>query len=97
MRLNMSGKPTVEFRSEQDVTDILDINQALYNQDNFSGSLWDGNSMVLVAQIPYITLDQWAQEDDINFMRWNEEDKAKIIKRLNDPSWKKLRTAPGRI
>ncbi len=97
IRMTDSGRGTIEFRSEQDCTDILEINQAFRNQDNSSGSLWHGKDWVRVAQIPFIVLDKWAQEEDINFLRWNEEDKAKIMRRLNDSEWSKLRTAPGKI
>ncbi len=97
MRLNMHGKPALEFHAEQDCTEILEINKALMNEDNSSGSLWAGRDWVRVAQIPLLTLEKWRKEDGIDWFRWNDEDKAKIIARLNDNSYSKLRTAPGRI
>jgi len=97
MRLNTHGKHTIEFSVEQECEEILDINKALRNVDNSSGSLWNGQEWVRVAQIPVALIEKWAKEEDINFYRWNDEDKARIMRRLNDNSWSDLRTAPGRI
>jgi hypothetical protein len=97
MRLNTTGKHAVEFHAEQDCSEILKANVDLQNEDNFSGSLWNGRGWVKVASIPMIVLEKWAQEDNIDFMRWNEEDKAKTMLRLNDKEYSKLRTAPGKI
>ncbi len=97
MRLNTTGKHSIEYKVEQDCEEILEINKALRNEDNFSGSLWAGRDYVHVAQIPLAMIEKWAIEDDINLLRWNDEDKAKIMRRLNDNEWSGLRTAPGRI
>ena len=50
-----------------------------------------------VAQVPLALLEKWMVEDDIDFYRWNDDDKARIMRRLNDNDYSKLRTAPGRI
>ena len=42
MRLNTSGKHSIEYHVEQDCEEILDLNKALRNEENFSGSLWGG-------------------------------------------------------
>ena len=99
MRINTldNTNHSIEYRNTQNCDEILAINKALRNQDNFSGSLWNGSNWVRVAQLPLALLEQWAEEDDINFYRWNDDDKARIMRRLNDPSYSQLRTAPGRI
>jgi hypothetical protein len=97
MRLNTDGRHSIEFKSEQDCSDILALNAAFANRDNASGSLWDGRSMVKVASIPLALIEKWQKEEDIDFMRFNDEDRVKLLAKLNDPQFKKLRTAPGRI
>ena len=98
MRINASeSKPKIEFETYQDCEEILRDNQALFNRDNFSGSLWAGRGYVKVASIPMAMIEKWAKEDGINFLRFNDEDKAKLLKRLNDKDYSKLRTAPGRL
>jgi hypothetical protein len=97
MRINRHGRHAIEHHVTQECEEILEINKALLNEDNFSGSLWHGQSWIRVAQIPLAMLEKWMIEEDINFLRWNDDDKARIMRRLNDPSFRKLRTAPGRI
>ena len=97
MRINPHGKKPIEWHVVQDCTEVLELNKALLNEDNFSGSLWNGSDWVRVAQIPLALLEKWMIEDDINFYRWNDDDKARIIRRLNDPEWRGLRTARGRL
>jgi hypothetical protein len=97
MCLDTSDRHKVVFHAHQMCDDVLEQNAAFRNLDNFSGSLWDGRDYVRVAQIPLVMLEKWAREDDINFYRWNEQDKARLMKRLNDPDYSKLRTAPGVI
>ena len=97
IRINKHGRHAIEEHVHQDCTDVLEMNKALRNRDNFSGSLWAGGDWIRVAQIPFVILEKWMLEDDINFFRWNDEDKARMMRRLNDPSWRGLRTAPGRI
>jgi len=88
---------SIEEHVAQDCTEVLEMNAALRNRDNFSGSLWAGRSWVQVAQIPFAVLEKWMIEEDIDFYRWNDEDKARIVRRLISNEWSGLRTAPGRI
>jgi hypothetical protein len=97
MRLNTANKHTIEFHSQQEYGDILKHNVDKRLADRSSSSLWNGQEWVHVAEIPLLELERWAKEENIDFFRWNEEDKAKIIKRLNDSGYSKLRTAEGRI
>ncbi|GAG52779.1 unnamed protein product, partial [marine sediment metagenome] len=48
------------------------------------------------ASIPLVVVEQWMKEG-INMLRPTEEDKKKIRQKLNDPEFRYLRTAPGRI
>lgn len=88
----------VVFRSCQpNIQDCLEMNQAFLNADRASSSLWAGRNWVRVGSIPMWLLEKWRLEDGIDFYRWNDEDKAKIVRRLNSNEYEKLRTAPGRI
>lgn len=101
MRLNTdAGKHRIEMQTEQDCTELLSLNTAMKNADNSSGSLWDGRSMVKVAEIPLALLEKWRTEEGIDFLRWNDEDKARLMRKIRDPDvgeFSKLRTSPGRI
>jgi hypothetical protein len=97
MRWNPHGRGSVEFQTEMDCTDLLALNASLRNRDNFSGSLWAGRSMVHVASIPLAELERWQKEEDINIWRNSDEDKAKLMRKLNDPAYAGFRTAPGRV
>lgn len=97
MRLNTEGRHSIEIHSEQECDEIIAVNRDLRNEENFSGSLWNGRDMVRVASIPLIELERWRKEEGIDFWRFNDEDKARITQKLNDPSFSAFRTAPGRI
>ena len=76
----------------QDVEPYLEHNQRLYNSGH-DGTNADG-SLREIAEIPPIIIHQWMLEG-ISIFR--KEDWPKIRQRLNDPEWRKLRTAPGRV
>jgi hypothetical protein len=79
------------------MTDCLSLNKAFLNTDRASSSLWNGGDYVKVASIPLEIIERWYKEDGINFYRANDEDKARLIKKLNDGEYNKLRTAPGEL
>jgi len=92
----MTGVMTVQ--SEQDnLGDILTLNKAWLNAERKSSSLWNGGDYVKVASIPEQLLERWYHEEGINFWRNNEEDKARIMKKLNDGNYSQLRTAGGNL
>ena len=97
MRINKHGKHSIEIRTEQDCADVIELNTKLRNRDNFSGSLWAGRQYVKIASIPLIEVERMLKEEGINLLRSNDEDKARLARKLNDPSFSKWRTAPGRV
>lgn len=88
---------TMTFVAEQDVTEILTMNKAFLNADRNSTSLWGSGEYVKVASIPEAVLERWYHEEGIDFWRQSEEDKARIVRKLNDGEYSHFRTAPGTI
>lgn len=82
----------VVVHRRQDVEPILERNKALYNDDAKGWS--PTREWRYVAHIPNIVVEQWMKEG-INV--YDPNDEKKVIERLNDPAWRYLRTAPGRI
>ena len=86
------------FVTEQtNIDDCLAMNRAFLNAEKKSSTLWGSASAVRVASIPLEVIEKWWVEDGINFFRASEEDKMRCSKKLNDPDYSALRTAPGRI
>jgi hypothetical protein len=81
--------------SFQECGDALAFNQALFNADRSSTSLWAGRGYVKVASIPNIVLEQWMKRDGLSIFR--TEDRPKIMARLSSNEYSHLRTAPGRL
>lgn len=87
---NHDGTYTVH--SSQDVETALDLNKAMANHnDGYSPS----REMRRAAHIPNIVLLQWRQE--IGSDPLAPENRAWLLRRLDDPDWRYLRTAPGRL
>lgn len=81
-------------QSTQDPTEILDWNRALFNAERASSALWDGRTMVKVASIPNILIEQWRKKG-LNF--YHKDDRARILAMLSTNEYSGLRTAPGRL
>lgn len=85
----LTGALTVE--RSQDVTAILSANRALANDgDGYSPS----RELRRVASIPLVVVEQWMAEGIDLF---DPACRAAVRRRLNDPDWRWLRTAPGRL
>lgn len=105
------GERTFLFRSEQGLdhymiedeggtrfetvghTDpVIERNKAMAtHNDGYTPS----REMRRVASIPYILINKWLVEEG-----WNALDPAnhdRLVRKLNDPDWAFLRTAPGQI
>jgi len=87
--VNSDGTYTVE--TIQDVEPLLDANKAMANHnDGYSPS----HEWRRAASIPAIVLLQWREElggsDPLS-----AENRLWLLRRLNDPDWRYLRTAPG--
>ena len=75
----------------QDVEPILELNKKLQTEnDGYTPS----RNMRRVASIPNIVLEQWMKEGiDI----YDKNCREAVRRKLNDPEWMWLRTAPGRL
>lgn len=83
---------TAAVLEKQDCDDILDRNKSLYtHNDGYSPS----RELRRVASIPLTLVYEWLEKEG-----WNAFDPAhadRLKKKLNDPEYLYLRTAPGRL
>lgn len=77
----------------QDATPILDRNKALANADD--GGWSPSREWRRAASIPAVVVLKWLNEDGINLFDRNHW--PAVLRKLNDPDWRWLRTAPGRL
>lgn len=95
MRVRSNQTFEVEY-DQSDMQEILDVNVALQNADRRTSSLWNGRDAVHVATIPNELIVKWMREG-INFYRGNEDDRARVLQKLNDRDYCHLRVDdPGR-
>lgn len=80
------------FRKVQDVTPLLDQNKAEFN--DAPGKFDKKGDFRKVASIPAVVIAKW-MEEGINV--YNPDHAEAVIRKLNDPEWQYLRTAPGTI
>lgn len=79
--------------SQQDVAPILEYNlQARLANDGYSPS----RELRRVAFIPSIIRDKWLNEEGWDAYR-PDLYADRLARKLNDPDWAYLRTAPGRV
>lgn len=82
------------IRREADVELDLNFNKASYN--SFRHPEFKNQVFNHVASIPNIVIEQWLKEDPpLNL--YNPAHKDRLLKRLNEPEWRYLRTMPGRL
>lgn len=87
----LTDRTTIEY--VQDAAPILERNKALHNHDDRGWS--PSRDMRRAASIPDIIVLKWLKEDGINVF---DRDHWPAVKRkLNDPEYRYLRTAPGRL
>lgn len=80
------------IRSEQDVAPALEATLAMRNEnDGYSPS----RDLRRVGHLPAVIILKWLQEEGWNAMNPHHHDR--LVKKLNDPDWAYLRTAPGQI
>lgn len=76
----------------QDVEPILNFNKKLYtHNDGYSPD----RTLRRVASIPNVVIEQWETQEGINV--YTKEGWERVKRKLNDPDYLFLRTAPGRI
>lgn len=80
------------FVQTQDTTPILEMNKAMASHnDGYSPT----RELRRVASIPYVIIAKWLNEEG-----WDAMDPAnhdRLVRKLNDPDWAHLRTAPGTL
>ena len=81
-------------RTEQEVDPVLDANQKRFNETPEFGKHLKGD-MHHVASVPIQLLYNWSQEWGLNM--YSKEFKIKMVQRLNDPDYKKLKVMNTRI
>lgn len=90
-----NGGEEFTLRTEQDVSDIIEFNKAQYNATD-ERARW-GDAQV-VARIPMEMYFQWLRDKVIDPDGYPTDDSDKqLLKMLQDPSFKDLRTRPGRL
>lgn len=78
--------------SMQDVASIVEANKAAYNHND--GYTRD-RSMRRVAFLPEIIRQKWLNEE--GWDAYDPDCAHKLMRKLNDPDWRYLRTAPGAL
>jgi len=79
--------------AEMDCAPTIELNKILYN-DGTEG-YGPTREWRRVASIPNIVLEKWLKEEGIKY--WDPADTHKLAAKLDDPEWKFLRTAPGKV
>jgi hypothetical protein len=83
---------TFEIRYVQELDDLIEDNKRLLNHnDGYSR----GREIRRVASIPLGLRTQWLVEE--GWDAYDPHDWPKLKRKLNDPEWRHLRTAPGRV
>jgi hypothetical protein len=87
---HQDGSYTIQ--SVQDVETQLDLNKAMAtHNDGYSPS----RELRRAAHIPNIVVLKWWMEEGWNALDPRHWDRLRA--KLNDPDWRHLRTAPGRL
>lgn len=86
------GEGGLVVKFSQDITPFLDRNKAMANHnDGYS----ETRELRRVASIPEIVRMKWMNEEGWDCCAPGNEDR--LVKKLNDPDWRYLRTAEGRV
>lgn len=96
--LDMSDRKIVTRSWQPGMEEILEQNDSQRNEHTdgpFNRNGPDG--WTKVASIPLWLLEKWRTEEGIDFYRFNDDDKARLMKKLNDRDYLRLRTAKGKI
>lgn len=81
-----------EVVSAQDVTAFIERNKASCNEND--GYTKD-RTMRRVGEIPPIVIQKWLIEEGLDV--WNPDHAHRLMRKLNDPDWRYLRSAPGTL
>ena len=87
------GQGGFDLVTTQDCEPELEHNKALQRTGN---AAWKaGGDFRLEGHVPDIIVLKWLNEDGIRF--WEKEDHPRLIRKLNDPDWRYLKTFDGTI
>ncbi len=82
----------------QDISSILDKNKDDQNDSSFNNGFTSSGDMKHVARIPLIVLEMWAKEAGLRKKDiYSKKMSDIIVKKLNDPDNKFLRTGLGEV
>ena len=83
----------VIFRTQQDEAPVLEYNKVVRNHcgDGYTPT----REMRRVAHIPAVIIHEWLLNERLDV--FSGEDQDRLAKKLNDPDYAYLRTAPGRL
>lgn len=85
----------IRVRGVQDVDPILALNKQVINPKKLKGKLNEAEGLgTKVASIPTILVEKLLKEKGINLLTCSQKELHRV---LNDPDYKKLRTAHGRL
>lgn len=88
----VSDEDGLHVASFQDVDAILDRNKAMAAENDG----WSpGRTLRRVASIPLTLLMKWRTEE--GWDPFDRENADRLARKLNDPDYRWLRTAPGRV
>ena len=83
----------IVFRTQQNVAPVLDNNHVLRNHEDRGYT--HSKDMRRVASIPVVLIEQWLRDDGLDI--YNPDHADRLMKKLNDPDYAYLRTAPGHL
>jgi hypothetical protein len=93
IKLDESADELVVTR-KQDVSTILKRNRELQWHPDYDGYTPSRN-MQHAASIPMILIEKWKNEEGID--AFNPDHWPRIVRKLNDPAYKYLRTGGGKL
>ena len=98
----LDGVSDVQTEVHQDGDDVIlnrvqaiggILEQNKYDHDNYVAPTKD-TGMRRIASIPHVIVEKWIKEG-INVMNPSENDRVKMMLKLNSSEYRFLRTAPG--
>lgn len=92
-KLHYTDKNQLTVERTQDVEPILEANKQAYNSRS-DHRQYAGKDMAHVARVPMVVIEQWMKEG-IN--AFDPDHEAAIMRKLNSPEYRYLRTRPGKI
>ncbi len=100
-KMHSDNKDHLRIVHEQDVSGVLKENEELYKEHGGNVQLDgpDGAEMKLAARVPMVLLEKWRIEEglDYHLVGRDPEMTARFWKKLQDPSWSKLRVWNGKV